>query len=80
MTCDLENPYILIHEKKLSLIDKRDAESLYRILQNEVLPTWEEGNERWANMMRASIATSARFTGARMISDYRRFYDSFMDA
>ena len=60
--------------------DKRDAESLYRILQNEVLPTWEEGNERWANMMRASIATSARFTGARMISDYRRFYDSFMGA
>ena len=60
--------------------DKRDAESLYRILQNEVLPTWEEGNDRWANMMRASIATSARFTGARMISDYRRFYDSFMGA
>tara|TARA_B100001750_G_scaffold207602_1_gene186050 strand:- start:386 stop:2005 length:1620 start_codon:yes stop_codon:yes gene_type:complete len=59
--------------------DKRDADSLYWVLQNEVLPTWDEGNERWANMMRASIATSARFTGARMISDYRRFYDSLMD-
>jgi hypothetical protein len=31
-------------------------------------------------MMRAAICTSARFTGARMISDYRRFYDSFKGA
>ncbi|MDP6742719.1 MAG: alpha-glucan family phosphorylase [Candidatus Thalassarchaeaceae archaeon] len=60
--------------------DERDAEALYTILENEVLPTWEEGDERWANMMRAAICTSARFTGARMISDYRRFYDSFKGA
>ena len=60
--------------------DNRDAEALYSVLENEVLPTWEEGDERWAHMMRAAICTSARFTGARMISDYRRFYDSFKGA
>ncbi|MDP6379412.1 MAG: alpha-glucan family phosphorylase, partial [Candidatus Thalassarchaeaceae archaeon] len=60
--------------------DKRDADALYSVLENEVLPTWEEGDERWAHMMRAAICTSARFTGARMISDYRRFYDSFKGA
>jgi hypothetical protein len=27
--------------------------------------------------MRAAIVTSARFSGARMLSDYRRFYDDF---
>jgi starch phosphorylase len=57
--------------------DTRDVEALYNVLENEVLPTWEEGDERWAHMMRSAICTSARFTGARMISDYRRFYDAF---
>ena len=47
------------------------------IIENEVLVAWDEGKTRWADFMRASIATSARFTGARMISDYLRFYDSF---
>ena len=57
--------------------DERDAENIYSVLQNEVLPSWEKGDEFWANIMRASIATSARFTGARMISEYMKFYNSF---
>ena len=57
--------------------DVRDAKNVLDVIENEVLPAWEEGQEKWCDMMRASIATSARFTGARMISDYRRFYDSF---
>jgi len=57
--------------------DERDAENIYSVLQNEVLPSWEKGDEIWANIMRASIATSARFTGARMISEYMKFYNSF---
>ncbi|MEE2812454.1 MAG: alpha-glucan family phosphorylase [Candidatus Thermoplasmatota archaeon] len=57
--------------------DARDAENIYHILEGEVLPAWESGPERWAEIMRASIATSARFTGARMMSDYQRFYDAF---
>ncbi len=57
--------------------DERDAENIYNVLEHEVLPLWDEGPERWAKLMRASIATSARFTGARMIADYLHFYDSF---
>ena len=57
--------------------DVRDAQNVLDVLEKEVLPAWDEGAEKWNGMMRASIATSARFTGARMISDYLRFYDSF---
>ena len=58
--------------------DERDASHLYRILEQEVLSAWDVGPERWAELMRAAIATSARFTGARMMSDYKRFYDAFV--
>ena len=57
--------------------DARDAENIYNVLEHEVLPLWDEGPQRWAKLMRASIATSARFTGARMIADYLHFYDRF---
>ena len=57
--------------------DARDAENIYNVLEHEVLPLWDEGPERWSKLMRASIATSARFTGTRMISDYLHFYDKF---
>ena len=57
--------------------DARDSRNILKVLEHEVLTSWDEGEQRWANLMRASIATSARFTGARMISDYKRFYDSF---
>ena len=57
--------------------DARDAENIYNALEHEVLPLWDEGPQRWAKLMRASISTSARFTGARMIADYLHFYDRF---
>ena len=57
--------------------DDRDAENIYSVLEEYVIPTWEKGGSVWANIMRSSIATSARFTGARMISEYKRFYDAF---
>ena len=57
--------------------DVRDAKNVLDVIEKEVLPAWDEGDEKWCEIMRASIATSARFTGARMISDYLRFYDSF---
>jgi len=57
--------------------DVRDAKNVLDVIENEVLPAWDEGDEKWCEIMRASIATSARFTGARMISDYLRLYDSF---
>ena len=57
--------------------DTRDANALYDTLEFEVLPAWNDGPEHWNDLMRASIATSARFTGARMISEYLRFYSNF---
>jgi starch phosphorylase len=57
--------------------DKRDADNLYRILEDEILPAWQQINGHWTGMMRAAISCSSRYTGARMISDYSRFYDSF---
>ena len=57
--------------------DDRDAQRVLDAIEHEVLPSWQQGGQRWNELMRASIATSARFTGARMISDYRQFYDSF---
>lgn len=57
--------------------DDRDADNIYSVLENDVIPAWEKGGSVWANIMRSSIATSARFTGARMISEYKRFYDAF---
>jgi starch phosphorylase len=57
--------------------DVRDAKAVYDTLEHEVLPAWNGGPKHWNDLMRASIATSARFTGARMISDYLRFYSNF---
>ena len=57
--------------------DDRDARAIYDTLEHEVLAAWDDGPEHWNDLMRASIATSARFTGARMISEYLRFYSNF---
>ncbi len=57
--------------------DPRDAGNIYSTLQNEVLPSWERKDETWANVMRESIASSAEFTGQRMIEDYLHFYNKF---
>ena len=56
--------------------DERDAKHLLcigRACHSNLGERWSV----WANIMRSSIATSARFTGARMISEYKRFYDAF---
>ncbi len=57
--------------------DARDAKAVYDTLEHEVLPAWNGNPEHWSALMRASIATSARFTGARMINDYLQFYSNF---
>ncbi|MBT5281937.1 MAG: alpha-glucan family phosphorylase [Euryarchaeota archaeon] len=57
--------------------DPRDAANIYSTLQNDVLPSWERKDETWANLMRESIASSAGFTGQRMIEDYLHFYNKF---
>ena len=57
--------------------DDRDAENIYNVLERNVLPLWEQNSDGWSNMMKASIAASAGFTGHRMIQDYLKFYNQF---
>ena len=58
--------------------DIRDANNLYNVIENEVLPVWESSIDNWANIMKSSIAASSNFTGNRMIQDYLEFYNKFI--
>ena len=57
-------------------IDRRDAESLYRVLESEVVPTFYDRDpeglpRRWVGMMRRAIQTLApKFNSDRMVRDY----------
>src|SRR5207244_2938033 len=53
-----------------------DAASVYRLLEEEVVPAYHDRREDWVSMMKASIArVGARFTSARMVAEYvERFY------
>jgi starch phosphorylase len=54
--------------------DERDAESLYRVLGEEVMPTYYDAPERFAAIRRAAVATAPRFSARRMVLDYARRY------
>jgi starch phosphorylase len=51
--------------------DEVDSKSLYKVLFNEVMPTFYNNREKWAKMMRVSIEMSRwKFSAARMLEDY----------
>ncbi|MFO7768932.1 MAG: alpha-glucan family phosphorylase [bacterium] len=56
--------------------DREDAEALYRILEEEVVPAFYDRDEqgiprRWTRIMKAAIRTTGRrFGAARMLTDY----------
>jgi starch phosphorylase len=58
--------------------DRRDAEALYRVLEQEVIPCFYERDtdglpRRWIRMMMNSISSLAwRFSAHRMVMDYAR--------
>ncbi|MCX8128739.1 MAG: alpha-glucan family phosphorylase [Clostridia bacterium] len=57
--------------------DKVDSESLYKVLLNEVIPTFYNDNKKWLEMMMASIKMSQwEFSAARMVEDY--YYKMYM--
>ncbi|HEY3025146.1 MAG TPA: alpha-glucan family phosphorylase [Pyrinomonadaceae bacterium] len=57
-------------------VDEDDAESLYRVLEEEIVPLYYDRNEeglphRWVAMMKRSIATLVpRFNSDRMVAEY----------
>jgi starch phosphorylase len=54
--------------------DEADAESLYNVLENEIIPTYYDDRERWASVMRSAIVTGADFTASRMLGQYAERY------
>ena len=54
--------------------DESDAESLYDVLENEVIPAFYEDKKRWISIMRNSIITGVDFTSQRMVRDYQKLY------
>ena len=57
-------------EKDSLRIDKRDRELLYRAIEKEVLPVYND-RKKWLEIMRASIAMAQwKFSSDRMVEDY----------
>jgi starch phosphorylase len=56
--------------------DEADRDQLYRLLEQEVVPTYTENRERWVGMMKESIAQLApRFSMDRAVIEYvERYY------
>ena len=55
--------------------DDADREQLYRLLEDEVVPTYTESREEWVEMMKASIAQLApRFSMHRAVIEYAERY------
>jgi starch phosphorylase len=54
--------------------DEADLEQLYRLLEEQVIPTWND-RARWTQMMIASIARlSPRFSMQRAVIEYTERY------
>ncbi len=63
--------------------DEADMEQLYRLLEEQVVPTWTDERERWLEMMKESIAQLApRFSMQRAVIEYVEGYylDAFRSA
>ena len=66
--------------------DNRDAEKIYRILEDEIIPLYYNVSENgvphgWVRLMRGSIRSSAaRFSARRMVKQYiEKFYYESME-
>jgi len=65
-----------LHTSNQELQDQLDSESLYRLLETEIVPMYYDRDgeglpRQWLQRMKASIRTNApRFNTARMLQDY----------
>jgi starch phosphorylase len=56
------------------LQNDHDRDALYRVLTQEVIPTFYDDREKWEDMMRASIlSTKKEFSVKRMLEEYYKY-------
>ena len=56
--------------------DEMDADSLYKTLENDIIPTFYNNQKKWIEIMRCSIQSAVDFTAHRMINEYNnKFYN-----
>jgi glycogen phosphorylase len=54
-----------------AILDAHDRDALYKVLLEEVLPTYYDNREKWVEMMRASILDTKDYFGVkRMLEEY----------
>lgn len=54
-----------------AVLDANDINSLYEVLQNEIIPTYYNDKAKWVEMMQQSIkTTSYQFSAERMLKEY----------
>ncbi|MFW6306327.1 MAG: alpha-glucan family phosphorylase, partial [Bacillota bacterium] len=65
------------HSERIEKQDKNDLDSLYKVLLDEIIPTYYENREKWIRMMQKSIeSTWEQFSAQRMLLDYyNKMYD-----
>ena len=54
--------------------DAKDAEHLYSVLENSVIPTYYNNRNDWILMMKEAIKTGVDYTAHRMITEYNHKY------
>ena len=54
--------------------DEEDANHLFELLEEKVIPAFYGQTDKWVSLMKASIKTGVRFTAQRMIRDYKKKY------
>ena len=54
--------------------DEADADHLYRIIEEQVIPAYYNDKKVWLSYMREAIKTGVEFTGTRMVQDYLKNY------
>ena len=76
-----KNGWAFGHEEKSGNRDQADAEELYRILEEDIIPLYYKFSDdgiqvEWVRIMKESIkSTAPRFSARRMVKDYiEKFY------
>jgi len=54
--------------------DEADANHLFELLEEKVIPAFYGQTDKWVSIMKASIKTGVQFTAQRMIRDYKKKY------